>query len=345
MASPGERADTAEDSRRLRSLINGYTWTFVLHAAVRLGLADLLSQEALTVAELATKTGANADTLQRLLQGLIAIGVVSADDHGQYRLTSTGEGLRTDVPGSLADFALLSGEEYTRAWLGLDPWATDDRTPFERVSGAPFFDWLNAHPEAGRRFNQRMATRVASYASAAANGVELENVTMIVDVGGGVGVLLEAFLRQTPSARGVLFDLPDAAAAAKVRFAETDLADRVECISGDFFAAVTAGGDVYLLSQILHDWEDEQCRGILRNIRRAIAAGGRLVILEAPLPDRIAGLDPAVDLDLLMMVLTGGRERTVEQYRDLLASAGFALTSVRHDLAPGGIALLEAAAT
>lgn len=344
MASPGDRAAAAEDSARLRTLINGYTWTFVLQAAVRLGLADVMAERASTAAELAMATNANPDTVQRLLQGLVTIGVVSADDRQRYALTAVGEGLRSDVAGSLADFALLSGDEYTRAWLGLDPRSTDQRTPFERVSGAPFFDWLNAHPEAGQRFNQRMATRVTSYAGVAAEVVDLDRVSTIVDIGGGVGVLLEAFLRQSPWTRGVLFDLPDAAAAARARFAETDLAGRVACIGGDFFAEVAAGGDLYLLSQILHDWDDEHCRIILRNIRRAIAPRGRLVILEAPLPDKVTGPHPAVDLDLLMMVLTGGRERTIEQYRDLLTPEGFTLTTVRHDLAPGGIALLEAVA-
>jgi hypothetical protein len=118
----------------------------------------------------------------------------------------------------------------------------------------------------------------------------------------------------------------------------------VDVVGGDFFTEVTAGGDLYLLSQVLHDWNDDQCRVILRNIRRAIAGDGRLVILEAPLPDQITGPHPAVELDLLMMVLTGGRERTIAEYRALLAATGFALTDVRPDLAPGGIALLEAAA-
>ena len=337
-------ATAADDAVRLRSLINGYTWTHVLHAAARLGLADLLANEALTLEELATRTGANPDTLHRLLRGLTTIGVATAEDGERYALTRLGEGLRSDIPGSLAEFALLSGDEYSRAWLGLDPLASDDRTPFERSSGAPFFDWLSAHPEAGQRFNRRMATRVASYVDAAANAVNLDNVATMVDIGGGVGVLLEAFLRRSPTARGVLFDLPEAAAAARARFAETNLATRVDVVGGDFFTGVTAGGDLYLLSQVLHDWDDDQCRVILRNIRRAIAQDGRLVILEAPLPDQITGPHPAVELDLLMMVLTGGRERTIAEYQTLLAAAGFALTDVRPDLAPGGIALLEAAA-
>lgn len=334
----------ADDFLRLRLLINGYTWTQVLHAAVRLGLADLLANETLTREEMVTRTGTNPDMLQRLLRGLTTIGVVTSTDGERYALTRLGEGLRSDVPGSLAEFALLSGDEYSRAWLGLDPFASDNRTPFERNSGAPFFDWLSAHPEAGQRFNQRMATRVASYAGAAASSVDLGNVGTIVDIGGGVGVLLEAFLRHSPNARGVLFDLPEAAETARARFADIGLSDRVECIGGDFCSEVTAGGDLYLLSQVLHDWDDDRCRVILRNIRRAIAENGRLVILEAPLPDRITGPHPAVELDLLMMVLTGGRERTIAAYRALLAAAGFALTSVRPDLAPGGIALLEAAA-
>ncbi|MBA3449953.1 MAG: methyltransferase [Chloroflexia bacterium] len=280
--------------------------------------------------------------LKRFLNGLVAIEVVAVDEDGQYGLTAIGDGLREDAPGSLASFATLCGEDYYQAWLGLDIAARDDVTPFEHVFGAPVFDWDAQHPAAGDRFYRRMTTRIMSYAAATAAASDLAAARRIVDVGGGHGVLLEAFLHRWPDARGVLFDLP--AAAGQDRLAAASLADRVEVAGGDFFeeTALPKGGDVYLLSQILHDWDDARSTAILRNIRRAIDAAGRLLIVEVLMPERVAGPHPAVDLDLLMMVLTGGRERTASEYRQLLEEAGFVVERVHEDIAPGDISVLEA---
>jgi SAM-dependent methyltransferase len=327
---------------QLRNLIHGYIWTQVLRIAARLRLADLLAGGPLTLEELAARVEANPDILRRIMSGLATIGIVVAERDGRYRLTPLGEELREGAPGSLAELAILSGEEYYRAWLGLDPAASDDVTPFERALGAPLFTWLSQNPETGDRFNHRMAGRVAAYAPAAAAAVDLSNVRTIVDVGGGLGGLLEAFLRRWPDARGILFDLPAAAESGKERLAAVGLGDQVDSVGGDFFQEVTPGGDAYLLSQILHDWDDDQSRSILGNIRRAIAPDGRLLIVELLLPEHVAGPHPAVDLDLIMLVVTGGQERTVAQYRELLQSAEFALERVHREIAPGGMALLEA---
>jgi SAM-dependent methyltransferase len=336
-------APTSADQRnRLRDLINGYAWTQVLHAAARLGLADMLAAGPLTAPELTERSGADPEILQRLLNGLVAIGVIVLDDEGRYALSGLGEGLREDVPGSLASFALLSGDDYYRSWLGFDPRKSDGVTPFARVFGMPVFTWYGEHPERGERFNQRMAARVSVYAAAVAAASDLSHTRRIVDIGGGHGVLLEALLSRWPQAQGVLFDLPGAATAGKQRLAAAGLSRRVEIVHGDFFTGVTPGGDVYVLSQILHDWNDEQCLAILRNVRRAIAPDGHLLIAEILMPEPVSGPHPAIDLDLLMMVLTGGQERTEDQYRQLLASSGFSLDQVFRDVAPGGMSVLEA---
>jgi SAM-dependent methyltransferase len=339
---PPGQLSTVDNRTRLRAQINGQIWTQVLRFAVRLRLADHLADDALTLSELAARTGANRDVLRRLLNGLLVLHTITLDEDDRYRLTPLGEGLREDAVGSLASYALLSGEEYARSWMGFDPAADDDVTPFARVSGAPFFDWLGQHPEVGQRFNQRMAQRISAFAAAAAATADLSTARTIIDIGGGHGVLLEAFLRRWANARGVLFDLPGAAAGGQARLVGTDLVDRVEIAAGDFFTGVTAGGDVYILSQILHDWDDARCQTILRNIRRAIAPTGRLLIIEVPLPERVEGPHPAVELDLIMLVLTGGKERTIEEYRALLEEAGFSLIRVYPEIAAGGVAVLEA---
>ncbi|MBA2598298.1 MAG: methyltransferase [Chloroflexia bacterium] len=273
--------------------------------------------------------------------GLPGVGTTRS---GAYRLTSLGDGLREDAPGSLASFAILSGEDYYRAWQGVDLRTRDDVTPFARVFGAPVFDWYAQHPEAGDRFYQRMTTRIVSYAATVARVADLSAARRIVDIGGGHGLLLAAFLERWPNVRGVLFDLPGAAAAGQDRLAAMGLAGRVEVAGGDFFdeTELLPEGDVYLLSQILHDGDDARSAIILRNIRRVINPEGHLLIVEVLMPVRVDGPHPAIDLDLLMMVLTGGRERTASEYRNPLEKPGFALERVHEGIAPGGMSVLEA---
>jgi SAM-dependent methyltransferase len=334
---------TREAREALRGLIHGYLRTQVLHAAAVLKIADHLANEPLTQSALASKTNADPNRLKRLLNGLTAMGIVG-EERGEYRLTAVGEGLREDVPGSLASYALLSGEEYYQSWLGLDPLARDGTTPFERVLGAPLFTWYAEHPEAGARFNQRMATRITSFAAAVAGCCDLGSARRIVDLGGGYGLLLAAFLRRWPDARGVLFDLRDAVAAGERFLTGVGLAERVEFVSGNFFrySDLPRAGDVYVLSQILHDWDDELAALILRNIRRVIGTDARLLVVEMLLPERVTGPNPTVDLDLIMLVLTGGQERTRAQFEQLLVDAGFSLEHVHVEIAPGGISVLEA---
>jgi SAM-dependent methyltransferase len=334
---------------RLRDLIHGYVRTQTLFAAVRLRLADHLADGPLSLADLAQRCGVDASILRRLLHGLIAIDVVAESDD-TYRLTAIGDGLREDVPGSLASYALLSGDIYYRSWLGLglgtDEGPTPHVTPFARVFGVPLFDWLSAHPEMGELFYQRMLTRGAAFAPAVAACCDLSSARRIVDVGGGHGVLLAAFLRQWPDTRGILFDLLEAVTGGLAYVRAAGLDERVAAVGDDFFRpGAIPDGDVYLLSQILHDWDDERCAAILRNIRRAIRPEGRLLVIEMLIPERVSGPHAAIDLDLLMMVLTGGRERTASEFRRLLTDAGFTLERVHEEIAPGGVSVLEARAT
>jgi hypothetical protein len=326
----------------LRTLIYGYAHTQLLRAAARLRLADLLAEGSQDLAALATRSKVDSGILLRLLNGLAAMGVVGADEDGRYTLTHLGDGLREDAPDSLATFAILSGEEYFRSWLGLDLNPQDTQTPFERVFGVPVFDWLAQHPEAGDRFNRRMATRIQVFAPAVATACDLSEARRIVDIGGGHGVLLATFLQRWPDTRGVLFDLPGAAAAGKKRLAEAGLLDRVDVVGGDFFRPdeLPAGGDVYLLSQILHDWDDTHSRQLLRNLRQTMDPTARLLIVEMLMPERVDGPHPAIDLDLVMLVLTGGRERSASEYQQLLEGAGFRLDRVHEEIVPGGMSVL-----
>jgi SAM-dependent methyltransferase/DNA-binding transcriptional ArsR family regulator len=332
----------AADREALRQLVYGYQRTQILRAAAKLRLADHLAAGALPLTELASRADVSPAVLRRLLNRLIGCGVVARGDDDRYRLTPVGEGLREDVPGSLASLAVLSGEEYYRAWLGFDEFLRDGETPFDRVHGAPLFDWYQEHPALGERFNRRMAARVGAYAPLVVSAVDLSAARRIVDVGGGLGILLSAFLERWPQAHGVLFDLPSAVGSGEERIAAAGLSNRVESVGGDFFREVPAGGDVYILSQILHDWDDDRATTILRTIRRASRPDGRLLIVELLMPEHVDGPDPVVDVDLVMLVLTGGQERFATEYRDLLARSGWKLHRVHEGVAPGGMAVLEA---
>lgn len=337
-----QRESVSESREALRQLIYGYQRTQLVAIAAKLGLPDLLAAGPLLLHEIATQTTVPEAVLERMLNGLVSYGVCAQDDDGRYRLTPVGDGLRADVPGSLATLAVLSGEEYYRAWLGFEGFLADGKTPFAHAHGAPLFDWYQAHPAFGDRFHRRMAARVAAFAPGVAAAVDLATARLIVDIGGGVGILLAAFLDRWPRARGILFDLPAAAATAAERIATAGLSERVEIVSGDFFLEVPAGGDVYVLCQILHDWDDAQCRAILGNIRSAVQPEGRLLIAEMLMPERVNGPSAVVDLDLLMMALTGGRERSVSAFRVLLERAGWTLAGVHEAGTPGGLSVLVA---
>ncbi len=203
-----EGTSLPEAREALRTLIYGYAHTQLLRIAVRLRLADLLAAGPLPLPDLAARAAIDPDMLRRILNGLAAIRVVGVEENGGYHLTSLGEGLREDVPGSLASFAILCGEDYYQAWLGIDLQTRDDVTPFARVFGAPVFDWYSQHPEAGDRFYRRMTTRIMSYAAAVAGVVDLSAARRIVDIGGGHGLLLAAFLERWPAAHGVLSTFP-----------------------------------------------------------------------------------------------------------------------------------------
>lgn len=321
-------AITAEVRHRLRELLMAFTRSQLVFVAAQLGLADHLARGPLTAPELATLSGSHPDALHRLLRGLATIGVVTDEGDGTFALTPLGDALRADRPGSLRDIAVAAAEEWYPAWGELRATVQDGETAFVRVHGMPFFEWMQAHPAQAARFNRRMTLQSAETAAAVLAVYDARALRQVVDVGGGQGVFLATLLRALPTVRGLLFDLPHVVPEARAYLDEAGVGGRCEVIGGDFFTAVPAGADTYLLSQVLHDWDDAACLRILRHIREAMAPGGRVLAIEAVLPERVTGPSFAVDQDLLMMVLVGGRERTKAQYAALFAAAGLNLTQV-----------------
>jgi hypothetical protein len=280
--------------------------------------------------------GAEPRALTRVLRNLAIEGVVEELDGGRFALTPVGERLRDGVPGSLRGAVLARGELYFSAGGRLLQAARDGGVPYEIEHGMAFFDHLAREPAREAAFQASMAGRSAHEAAAVVAAYDFTGVRRLVDVGGGSGLLLRAILAANAGLRGVLFDRPGVVAAVPP-------IERGEIVAGDFFAEVPRGADAYLLSRVIHDWDDDDAVRILARVREAMEPGGRLLLVEAPLPRRAVDGPLAIRMDLnMLMLFPHARERTVEEYQELMARAGLALDGVLPTSSPAGLSVLEA---
>lgn len=307
----------------------GFTVTQSIGAAVRLGLPDLVSERPRPTAELAAAADADPGATRRLLRTLASLGIF-AEEEGVIRHTTMSELLCTSAPGSLASQSLVFSGVHYRTWgAGLESFETGEAA-FPRVYGTAFFDWLAVHPEEASTFNAAMA------AGTAVRGARLldrdwSRTASVVDVGGGTGATLIRLLTQTPGLVGTVFDLPRVRQEALAAIEAAGLTDRCGFHGGDFFTEVPSGADVYTMSSILHDWDDAAASKILRTLRRAMTPLSRLVLLERVVEPGNQP-DQAKLLDLHMLMVLGGKERSEIEWRDLLTSASFDVTHVEAGL-------------
>jgi hypothetical protein len=320
-----QSASTSPSMQVMQLVWPGAIAVQAIHGAAKLGLADLVAGGPKSVAELAEATKTDAASLGRLLRALSSLGIFTEDGPGWYRQTSLSETLRTDHPQSIRRWAMMLGARFVWEPCGeLHEAIRTGRPAFELVHHAPFFKYLAEHPNDAAVFNAAMSS-LPAYIAALVEAYDFSRFERIVDVGGGHGAKLLAILSANARLRGTLYDLPAVVAGAHdVRGG--DVGDRYEIVGGDFFEGIPAGADAYLLSGIIHDWDDESAVKILSNCRRAIRPDGSLLLVETVLTP---SSDPSRALmDVLMMVLTGGRERTEAEFASLLRRAGFALTQV-----------------
>jgi hypothetical protein len=309
------------------NLMYGMIRTQVLHVAASLGLADILASGPKDAMALSLVTNTDLDSLRRVLRCLVSCGVLSTDAQGRYSLTPSGELLRSDSSPSSRAGAVFYGSGFIwNAWGRLLENVRTGTTAFELVHGAPVFEYLAAHPEDLRINTEFMTEMTGPRLLAAARSYEFPPAGLVVDVGGGEGAMLTAILQANPGLKGLLFELPEVIEAAKPSLAGSGLADRCRLEAGDFFERVPAGGDIYILSNILHDWDDQHCGVILANCRGAMNTGSRLFIVDAVMPENPPFTLAA--LDLQMMVVLGGKQRTEVEYRELIEPAGFGVTKV-----------------
>ena len=308
-------------------MIQGFWQSRAVYAAAKLGIPDLLKDGAKSSEELAEATGTHAPSLYRLLRALDCVGVFREYEGRRFSLTPLGETLRSDVPGSLRYFAIEElGENHYPAWEKVLYSVRTGAIAFNHVFGASKWEYMTQHPDEARIFDEAMGSFSSVVAEAIVGAYDFSASETVVDVGGGDGRLLAAILKANVQARGVLADLPHVAEGARRRFESEGLAGRCEVAGGDFFASAP-GGDTYVLKWIIHDWDDAQSAAILTNCRKALAPGGKVLIIEAVLqPGRATSFGKFVDLN--MLVMTGGRERTKAEYRALLHSAGLQLRQI-----------------
>lgn len=315
-------AEQAPPGALLLQQLTGRWLTDMLACVARLGVADELAAGPRTVAEVAAAIDADEQALGRVLRALASTGVFAHSGDSTFALTPMGECLRSDVPGSLRELAIMLGQEWHgRAWERLGDAITAGAIPFEAAHGSPFFDWIQRDPPAAANFDAAMAAFADLTHAAIVGSYGFEGIGTLVDVGGGQGALIAAILRAHPSLQGVLFDLPPVIARAREAMPR-DVIARCDLVSGDFFRSLPPGADAYLLTTILHDWDDERALEILRTCRRAAGPETRVLIGEQVLPDDDGPFFGKL-LDIEMLALVGGRERTAEEYEGLLAQAGF----------------------
>ena len=325
-----------ESKQELFRIISGCKLTQALYVAAKLGIADHLAREPMSADELAKKVGANPRALLRLLRHLAALDVFTQDKSKRFGLTTLGELLREDNPESMKYSAIYAGEENYKAAGDLLHTVRTGETAFNHLYGKGHFEWLGDHPDESSIFNKAMAQSLRVLK----NPLESYNFSakrLIVDVGGGRGDLISSIMQANPTLKGILFDLPQGAGEAQSRLKTAGVADQCQVIRGSFFNSVPEGGDAYVLSRILHDWPDDKAATILANCRKAIKEDGTLLIRDNVLTD---GDERGSQLDLTMMIMTGGEERTESEWKNLLQSTGFHLTKIHKK--DGQLDLIEA---
>ncbi|MFI1583561.1 methyltransferase [Embleya sp. NPDC020630] len=327
--SPAHEDPPREDpTREMLHLVTGAWVTQAIGVAARLGLADRLGDGSRSVAELAEAAGAEPDRLGRLMRLLAGHGVLRVEADGHYRLTERGALLRTDRDGSLAALADLYSGLFFTSYLGLEHTVRTGEDAFTRVHGRESFEYFAEHPDEARLFREAMAFGTIVFDAVPA-ALDLPPAATVVDVGGGDGELLLRVLREHPTACGVLFERGHVVDAARELLAASVAEDRCDLVVGDFFTdPLPGGGDVYLLARILHDWADAECLVVLRALARAMPVDARLAIVERPIVEAGGSVLP-LRFDIQMMTNARGRERTVAEYRALLAEGGFELLDLR----------------
>jgi O-methyltransferase domain/Dimerisation domain len=339
-ATQAEPVAQPSPSEQMIQMTSGHVIAQALYVVAELGIPDLLATGPRTSAELAQTAGAHAPSLYRVLRTLASLGVFVEQEDQTFGLTPLGGTLRSDVPGSARAWALVNCGISWSAYGELLYSVRTGQPGFDRAFGMSVFDYTARHPDAMAIFGKMLVDFSAQEVAAVASAYSLSDVKSVVDVGGGSGNLLAALLQTNPSLHGTVFERPSVAETAVQWLHTAGLNHRCDVLEGDFFESVPTGGDVYVLSHVIHDWDEAHCLTLLGNCRSAIGPRGRLLIVETVMPGANEPSQARL-LDLIMLANTpSGQERTVEEYRDLLARTDFHLERVVPTASP--VSVIEA---
>ena len=296
-------------------------------------------KETKTAEELASSTQTHPRSLYRLLSSSASLGLFAQDEQKRFSLTPVSDWLRSDVPGSQRATAVIVGDLLYRAWGELLYSLQTGRSAFEKVHGLPFFEYLSQNPEQASVFDEAMAMHGWA-TTAILEAYDFSGIQVLADIGGGNGRAITAIPKKYPDMRGILFDLPGVAERARQNIQAAGVADRCQVIGGSFMEAVPTGADAYIMRHVIHDWDDEKSANILKNIHRSMGKDGKLLVGEYVMPsDNTPSM--ARGSDLVMLVISGGQERTEDEFRALYERAGFCLTRIVPTKV--GISVLEGA--
>jgi hypothetical protein len=320
----------AQDVERVMQLAMGMGITAALQPIVRIGVPDVLANGPLAVSEIAAKTDSNPDALYRVMRLLASVGVFTESPGRVFALTPVSELVRSDVPGSMRNMVLwVSNRFHFRVWSEMAHSIKTGQPAVEKVCGQSCFDAIFADPEVAYDFNTAMSGFSRQIAPVLLDSYDFSAIGTLMDIAGGHGAILCEVLNKYPKMNGILFDLPNVIQEANCHICSLKLEDRCQTLAGDFFKGIPAGADAYYMQHILHDWADEPALKILGHVHHALEGrkDGRLIVVESLLREDSAP-SPAKWLDLEMLLMPGGRERTEKEWRDLFARANFEITRI-----------------
>lgn len=326
---PNAPAASESPAEAVMRMAGGFAMTQVLHTAVQTGIADFMGDRECTVEEIGRALNLDVHALNRFLRMMVVLGLLVQAEAERFGLSDAGQLLRGDHPKSMRERILYIGAvNYPVASAAIHSLRTGE-TAFEHVFGVPFFDHLAQRPELGRAFNGLMQQGIETRAAAVLSAHDFSSARYIVDLGGGNGALLSAILSNTEGTSGAIFDTPAVITEARQRLSGTALAPRIDFVKGDLFAgAYPVGADLYILSNIIHDWNDAQAEVLLRHCAQAMRDNSELLLIEETMPETVLDSPSTVANDYSMLLLTGGLERSEGEYQALLARSGLALFKV-----------------
>lgn len=312
---------------QMMQMITGFWTSCCVYAAAKLNIAEILKEKSQTADQLAEATHCDAPSLYRVLRALSSVGVFRENEKKQFESTPLGDTLQSDIPGSMKAMAIAQLGDHFNAWGNLVYSIKTGHIAFDNIEGMSVWKYYEMHPDEGVNFMKAMTGLTGAVIQHVLPEYDFSAFQTIVDIGGGNGALLMAVLDRTPHAKGIVFDEEYVVAETKNSIRQKGFDERCATEAGSFFEFIPENADAYLMKMVLHDWNDEQCLQILKNCQKAMKPGSKLLVLDAVIPEGNEP-HPGKFMDINMLTMTGGKERTEKEFTVLFAAAGLRLSRI-----------------